>query len=185
MEQGWVALLRGVNVGGRNRVPMAELRRVFEDAGCGSVTTYIQTGNVLFTKRASDRTRLARRLETAVEGAFGVPSIVVLRTCEELFELERSHPFGADTSNTFVSFLAAEPDPEQARRLTDLDVGPDEVKVVGSDVFVRYPNGVQGARLSAAQLERRVGVPGTMRNWRTVTKLAELAAAQQRRTGHR
>jgi uncharacterized protein (DUF1697 family) len=179
MEQGWVALLRGINVGGRNRVPMAELRRVLDDAGCGSVRTYIQSGNVLFTNRASDRARLARRLEAAVEEAFGVSAVVVLRTFEELRELERSHPFGADTSRTFVSFLAATPDPKRVRDLASLDVAPDEVEVVGSDVFVRYPNGIQGARLSAAQLERRIGVPGTMRNWRTVTKLVELAAAQQ------
>jgi uncharacterized protein (DUF1697 family) len=180
MEHGWVALLRGINLASRNRVSMAELRTVLEDAGYGSVTTYIQSGNVLFTKRASDRARLARRLETAVADAFGVSAAVVLRTFEEVREVERSQPFGADTSRTFVSFLAAEPEPKRVRSLADLEVAPDEFRVVGSDVFLRYPNGVQGARLTGAVLERTIGVPGTMRNWKTVTKLAELAAAAAR-----
>ncbi|HEY2935636.1 MAG TPA: DUF1697 domain-containing protein [Gaiellaceae bacterium] len=181
MEQAWVALLRGINLGSRNRVLMAELRRVFEDAGCSSVSTYIQSGNVLFTSRASDRTRLAPRLERAVDDAFGVSAAVVLRTFEELGEVAQSHPFGADTSKTHVVFLAGKPDAGQVRALADLDVAPDEVEVVGSDVFLRFPNGIQGARLTGALLERTIGVAGTMRNWRTVTKLAELAAAAQQR----
>ena len=175
MEQGWVALLRGINVARRNRVPMAELRRVFEEAGCGSVRTYIQSGNVLFTKRASDRAGLSRRLEAAVADAFGVSSSVVLRTFEELGEVMRAHPFGVDTSKTHVVFLVREPDAAASRRLRDLDVAPDEVDVVGGEVYLRYPNGIQGARLGGALLERTLDVPGTMRNWRTVTKLAELA----------
>jgi uncharacterized protein (DUF1697 family) len=124
---------------------MAELRRVFEDAGCADVQTYIQSGNVLFRKRASDRTRLSRRLERAVDDAF----------CH--------------------AFLARKPAPKDVRRLQGLEITPDEVKIVGSDVFVRYPRGVQGTRLSGAVLERELGIPGTNRNWRTVARLAELA----------
>ena len=154
---------------------MAELRRVFEDAGCADVQTYIQSGNVLFRKRASDRTRLSRRLERAVEEAFDVPATVVLRTYEELRKVVASHPFGSDTSKTSVTFLAAKPAPKDVRHLLGLEIAPDEVKVVGSDVFVRYPRGVQGARLSGAVLERELGVPGTNRNWKTVGRLAELA----------
>ncbi len=176
MERGWVALLRGINVGRRNRVPMAGLRRVLEEAGCGSVSTYIQSGNALFTSRVSDRTRLARKLERAVEDAFGVSSAIVLRTFEEMGEVVCAHPFGADTSKSHVVFLVDAPAAEATRRLGTMDVAPDEVKVLGSEVFVRYPNGIAGARLGGALVERTLGVPGTMRNWRTVTKLAELAA---------
>ncbi len=174
MEQGWVALLRGINLGSRNRVPMAELRRVLEDAGCASVTTYIQSGNVVFRKRASDRSALARKLERTVKESFGVESAVVLRMFAELRKVARSHPFGRDTSKSHVAFLAQKPDRAGVRRLASLDIAPDEVKVVGSDVYLRYPNGMQGAKLSAAALERNLGAAATVRNWRTVTRLVEL-----------
>lgn len=176
MAQAWVAFLRGINLGSRNRVPMPALRTVFEEAGCGSVSTYIQSGNVVFTKRASDRDRLARTLQQAVADRFDVPAAVVLRTSEELAKIVRAHPFGDDTSHTMVAFLAEAPARAAVRGLANVDVAPDRFKVVGSDVFLHYPKGVQGARLTHASLERRLDVIGTTRNWNTVTRLAELAA---------
>ncbi len=176
-EHGWVALLRAINVGGRNVVPMAELRVLFEQTGCGSVSSYIQSGNVLFTHEATDRDALSRRLEQGVQETFGVSSPVVLRTVEELARVAGSHPFGADASKTNVAFLGREPSVEDVRGLASLDVAPDRFEVVGSDVFLHYPNGAGGSRLSGAVLERRLGVPATIRNWRTVTRLAELAGS--------
>jgi uncharacterized protein (DUF1697 family) len=176
-EQGWVALLRGINVGGRNKVPMAGLRSVLEENGCSDVSTYIQSGNVVFTKKASDGRRLARRLERAIEDAFGVSPVVVLRTFDEIGRVIRAHPFGKDTSKTYVAFLAKEPSRKGVRSLEQLDIAPDRIEVAGSEVFLNYPNGLQGARLTAAQLERQLGVPATVRNWRTVTRLAEMAEA--------
>jgi uncharacterized protein (DUF1697 family) len=172
-EHGWVALLRGINVGGKNKVPMAELRRLFEETGCGSVSSYIQSGNVLFTYESPDRAALARQLERAVEESFGVANPIVLRTFAELGRIVRGHPFGADSSQTYVAFLVREP--EDAHVLESLDVAPDRFEVVGDDVYLYYPNGVTGARLGGAVLERRLGVAATLRNWRTVTRLAELA----------
>jgi Protein of unknown function (DUF1697) len=108
---GWVALLRGINVGGRNSVPMAELRLLFEQTGCASVSSYIQSGNVLFTHEATGRDALSRQLEQAVHETFGVSSPVVLRTAAELTRIAGSHPFGADASKTNVAFLGREPPP--------------------------------------------------------------------------
>jgi uncharacterized protein (DUF1697 family) len=173
-EQGWVALLRGINLGARNKVPMAELRRLLEEGGYGDVRTYIQSGNVLFTAKASDRGALARRLERTVEDAFGVASRVVLRTWEEIGRVAGSHPFGDDSSKTQVAFLAKKPRAADVRKLEELEIAPDRFEVAGSDVYLHYPNGVQGARLSGALLERQLGVPATVRNWRTVTRLAEM-----------
>jgi uncharacterized protein (DUF1697 family) len=169
----WVALLRGINVGGRNRVPMAELRALFEQTGCASVSSFIQSGNVLFTHAATDREALSRELEQAVAETFGVASPIVLRTSAELVRIAGSHPFGTDTSQTHVAFLSREPDEPGA--LEAHETAPDEFRLVGADVYLRYPNGVHGSRLTGALLERRLGVTATLRNWRTVTKLAELA----------
>ena len=175
MNRRWIALLRGINVGGRNLVPMAALRGVFQEAGCNSVRTYIQSGNVLFEKQAADRLALAEALQAAVREEFGVPAAVILRTSDEIAETVRSHPFGRDTSQTHVAFLAREPDPEAVGRLRALDVAPDRVEVSRSDAFLHLPNGVGGARLTSALLERELGVAATTRNWKTVTRLAEMA----------
>jgi uncharacterized protein (DUF1697 family) len=169
----WIALLRAVNVGGRNKVAMAELRRVFEDAGCGSVRTYIQSGNVVFEHDGPD----AATLEAAVADAFGVQSAIVLRTARQLRRLVGAHPFGADTSNSVVAFLGKKPGRARLRALAELDIGADRFEVVGPDVVVHYPNGYAGARLTAAVLEKQLGVPATARNWRTVSRLVDLADA--------
>lgn len=173
----WVALLRAVNLGPRNRVPMAELRALLERTGYGSVRTFIASGNVLFTAGSGDRGALGRELETLIAEAFAVETTAIMRTPDELAAVAGAHPFGADTSHTHVSFLVAEPDPTAVARLGEADHGPDRVHVAGSDVYLHYPAGVQGSRLGAAKLERLLGVAGTVRNWRTVTALAELAAA--------
>jgi uncharacterized protein (DUF1697 family) len=173
-ERGWVALLRGINLGSRNRVPMAKLREVFEEAGCSSVRTHLQSGNVVFTTSASNRGQLVRTLERAVKAEFDVPAAVVLRSFAELRRVVDAHPFGRDSSKTMVAFLARKPPAAKVRTLEALDISPDEVKAAGSDVYIRYPKGVQGATLSGAKLERHLGVPATIRNWRTVTRLAEL-----------
>jgi uncharacterized protein (DUF1697 family) len=175
VDHVWIALLRGINLGSRNRVPMAGLRQAFEEAGCESVATYIQSGNVVFVKKASDRGALARKLEQAVRDGFDVSAAVVLRTSGELAKVVRSHPFGRDTSHSVVTCLAEKPGRAAVRRLEALDIAPDRFEVVGSDVFLHYPNGFQGARLTGALLERHLEVAGTARNWRTVARLTELA----------
>lgn len=172
--RGWVALLRAVNLGPRNKVPMAELRTLLEEAGCGSVRTYIQSGNALFTSPEPDRTALARDLESRIEQAFGVSTTVVLRSFADVSRTAAAHPFGQDTSRTYVAFLGEKPEAAKARSVARLEIAPDRLQILGSDVFLHYADGVQGARLSAAQLERHLGVPATVRNWRTVSRLAEM-----------
>ena len=170
----WVALLRGINLGARNKVPMAELRRVLEAAGFADVRTYIQSGNALFTA-GGRRVAVCRKAERAIEDAFGFSAPVALRTGGEIGEVAAARPFGKDTSNMHVTFLLAKPTAAAVRAVHALDVAPDQVKVVGEDVFVRLPNGVQGAKLGGALLQKTIGVPGTMRTFKTVSKLAEMA----------
>jgi uncharacterized protein (DUF1697 family) len=174
---GWVALLRGINVGGKNIVPMADLRRVVEDAGAADVATYIQSGNVVFTHASADRATLAKQLEEVIHSAFGVSSTVVLRTFAELARVARAEPFGPDNSNTHVTFLEPKPTAAAVRSLADLEIAPDRIEVVGSEAFLHYPNGVSGSRLTGPLLERRLGVAGTARNWRTITRLADMASS--------
>ncbi len=171
----WVALLRAVNLGARNKVPMAKLRAQLEQAGYENVRTYIASGNVVFDGPRS-RPKVAGELERLIADAFGVETTVILRTPAQLESVLAGHPFGKDTSQSHVVFLAAKPAAGAARRFADVDPSPDRAELAGADVYLRYSAGVQGSRLSAARLERLLEVRATHRNWRTVAALADLAA---------
>jgi uncharacterized protein (DUF1697 family) len=165
----WIALLRAVNLGSRNKVPMAKLRDVLADAGFDSVRTYIQSGNVVFEHAAPK----AAAIERAVAHEFGVETVVVLRTAAQMRKLVRSHPFGRDTSQSHTVFLRDKAARKDTRLLAEV-AGGNDFAILGGDIVVRYPGGVAGAVLTAARIEKRLGTAATGRNWRTVEKLAEL-----------
>jgi uncharacterized protein (DUF1697 family) len=167
----WVALLRGVNLGARNKVPMAELRTLLEDAGYGSVKTYIASGNVLLDGPAA-RNKLGSDLERLVADAFGVTTAVILRKPRELAATVEAHPFKR-TSDTHVAFLAKRPVKSAVAKLDAFDA---DAVLVGAELFLELPRGVHGSRLSNARIESLLGVQATLRNWRTVVALAELAS---------
>ena len=169
----WVALLRGVNLGARNKVPMAELRARLEAGGYENVLTYIASGNVLLDGPAG-RKKLAADLEGVVADSFGVSTTVTLRKSRELAATVAAHPFD-DASETHVAFLAARPTKTAVARLDELDGGANRAVLVGAEVYLRLTRGVHGSPLSIARLESVLGVPATLRNWRTVVALAELA----------
>jgi uncharacterized protein (DUF1697 family) len=171
----WVALLRGVNVGGSNKVPMAELRALLEEAGYGNVGTYIASGNVLLDGPRSAGA-LSAALEELVVDSFGVTTTVMLRKPQELAATVAAHPFGADTSESHVAFLAARPTKAGTARLEAAVSRSDRAVLSGAEVYLRLARGVHGSRLSGARVESLLGVPATLRNWRTVAALAELAA---------
>src|SRR6478672_586548 len=155
----WVVLLRAVNLGARNKVPMAQLRTLLEEeAGYEDVRTYIASGNVLLDGPRG-KSAVARKLEGLIADAFDVETVAIVRTPREL-----------------SAIVADRPTRKAAESLAAADHSPDRAVVAGRDVYVQYPAGVHGSRLSAARLERLLDVPGTHRNWRTVAALAELAA---------
>lgn len=171
----WVALLRAVNLGARNKVPMGELRKLLESAGYEEVRTYIASGNVLLETR-DGAAEVATALERLVADSFGVTTTAILRKPRDLATVVEAHPFGKDTSETHVAFLAARPAKAAVVRFEEAARDADQAVLGGGDLYLRLPRGVQGSRLSAARIESLLGVPATMRNWRTVVALAELAA---------
>lgn len=170
----WVALLRAVNLGARNKVPMAQLRTLLEETGYEDVRTYIASGNVLLDGPRG-RAALAKALERLVADAFGVETTAILRMPKELAATLAAHPFGADTSETHVAFLAARPARAAVARLEEVGRSAERAVVSGADVYLRLPRGVHGAGLSVARVESLLGVQATLRNWRTLAALAELA----------
>jgi uncharacterized protein (DUF1697 family) len=158
----WVALLRAVNLGSRNKVPMARLRRALTDAGYDDVRTVIASGNVVFSRGGKPS---ARALESLIADEFGVRTTVILRSAAQIRKLRAAKPFAGAA---YVAFLATRP------RSTKPIEGLDEFAVVGSDLVLHFPNGYAAAQLTGAVLEKTLGIEATVRNWNTVEKLADL-----------
>ncbi len=174
----YIALLRSVNVSGHGRLSMAEVRRSFLSLGHTDVSTYIQTGNVLFRSRRTSLAALAGEIERQLERDFGSSPAVILRTVADLSRTVATSPFatqGADPSRHHVTFLAERPSDERLAAFTVPPSGRDELVMDGLELYVHTPDGYAGSKLTGALLERRLGVLTTTRNWNTVVKLNELA----------
>ena len=172
-----VALLRGINVGGKTALPMARLREVAEGLGYGDVATYIQSGNLVL--RTSDpASKVAKDLAAAVAALGGVKPAVMVRTLAQLRKAVEGNPFlrrGEDASSCHVVF--AERATAGSRRGIDLDgYAPEEAIAVGKELYLLLPGGVGRSKL-AGDLAKDKAAVGTMRSWRTVTKLLEMAEA--------
>ncbi len=175
-----VALLRGINVGGKNRITMADLSSVFVAAGCGGVRTYIQSGNVVFEAAARTASGLATAISARLEQDFALRSPVVLRTASELAEVARGNPFlsrGQSEDIAHVMFLADLPDPAAARALDPKRSPPDAFEIVGRDVYLSCPNGIAKTKLTNAYFDSKLKTVSTGRNWRTVMALLAMTAA--------
>jgi len=176
-----IALLRGVNIGGHHKLPMASLRELCESIDLTGVRTHLQSGNAVFRTRERNLARLAERLEGAIEERFGFRPAVILRTEAELRAAIARSPFAArrdlDPSRLVVSFFAAQPAPEALERALAIPTDPEELHIDGREAFIYFPNGFSKAKMSWPAIERALRTPATNRNWNTVTALLELAAA--------
>jgi len=173
-----VALLRGVNMGGHNKLPMKDLAARFTDAGCRDVRTYIQSGNVVFTPPPGKAEQVVGVVLDGVAARFGFRPAVVLRTAGELAAVVAGNSFlaqGADPAALHVLFLADTPDPARAAALDPDRSPPDAFAVRGREVYLWLPNGVARSRLTTAWFDRALGTKCTGRSWRTVVRLAEMA----------
>ena len=176
----WVALLRGINVGGKNLLPMTDLARLFEEAGCAGVRTYIQSGNVLFTASRAKAEKLPGLIASGISDRFGYRIPVLLRTVEELGETIRHNPFleaGAPENWLHVLFLTNQPDAGRVAALDPRRSPSDCFAVRGREIYLQFPNGVANTKLTNAYFDSRLATVSTGRNWRTVLKLLELAQA--------
>ena len=172
-----IVLLRGINIGSRNRIAMPALREALEEDGFDDVKTYVQSGNVVLTSRAAPVT-VARKVERLIADRFALDIDVVVRTRDELAEVVRRNPLGKVAKNPKryqVSFLDTAPDPEVVRKLEGLAAGGEQLVADGREIYAWHPDGVARSKLWAALAGRGLGVTATARNWTTVTKLLELA----------
>ncbi len=171
-----VALLRGVNVGGRNILPMKELVAAMGLLGLDGAKTYIQSGNIVFraTRAHGTESELRVKLEGCIEETFGLRVPVVLRTARELAEVVASNPFfarGANEEALHVAFLAVLPTASAVATLDSLRSPPDEFVVHKREIFVHCPGGLGKTKLTNAYFDRQLKTTSTVRNWRTVKTL--------------
>ena len=171
-----VALLRGVNVGGKNMVPMQELAEMFASAGCSDVRTYIQSGNLIFRAAPSLLGGLPDRITKQIEERFGCRIPVILRTAKQLGDTIRNNPFakaGADEKRLHVYFLSGVPKTQDVGKLDDGRSAPDAFIVHNQEIYLHLPNGMGRTKLTNAYFDSKLATTSTARNWRTVLKLFE------------
>jgi uncharacterized protein (DUF1697 family) len=172
-----IVLLRGVNLGSRNRVPMPALRGLLTEAGFDGVGTYVQSGNVVLSTTKTP-VQVSKAVERAIAEAFGLDIAVVVRTRSELAKVVDRNPLGkvADDPKRYqVSFLGTKPNRTVLRKLEAAAVPPEQFVASGREIYAWHPAGVARSKLWTLLAGRDLGVTATARNWTTVTKLLELA----------
>jgi uncharacterized protein (DUF1697 family) len=174
----FVALLRAINLGRVNRVPMGALRVALTDAGFTDVVTHLQSGNVVLGSTKRSPAAVATAMERLVETEFGVDTDVLVRTAGEFAEVAGKHPLekrGVDSAVLHVAFLKTRPAATAKRAFAGRTFGDDEFVIRDTEVYLRYPQGVAASKMNTALVQGGLDTPATVRTWKVVTRLNELA----------
>lgn len=173
----FIALLRGINVGGHRKIKMADVKRLHETMGHKNIVTYLQTGNVIFDCTSNDSQTLARNLEQAYDKEFRFFPDVIIRSTKDFADAADKCPFpltaGRQAKFLHLISLSAVPDSAAIGKLSAHD-GPEEKQVIEDNLYVYYTDGSGTSKLNLGFIERTLKVKGTARNWNTVSKLLEL-----------
>lgn len=174
-----IAFIRGINVGGKNKLPMASLRELCAQAGLADAKTYIQSGNVVFRAEAKRIPKAGAILADAIESRFKFRPGVSVRSLDDVRRVVAENPFagrrGADGGRLLVMFLSETPTAAAARALRSIKTDPEELVLSGREIYLHFPNGVAESNLPMDAVEKAIGVPGTCRNWNTIQSVIELA----------
>jgi uncharacterized protein (DUF1697 family) len=171
----YIALIRGINVGGHKKIRMADVKTLCEGLGLDDVRTHLQSGNVVFRTTKTDRARLAKDLEKAL----AMDARVILRSAEEIRKVVAANPMAGEAERNpsafIVVFLDEKPSAKAMQALRDAYSGPELMQLHGAELYILYGEGMGRSKLTNALIERKLGVAGTARNWNTVKKLVEMS----------
>ncbi|HEY4431798.1 MAG TPA: DUF1697 domain-containing protein [Paenibacillus sp.] len=174
----YIALLRGINVGGNKIIKMQDLKTMFQSLGFHNVRTYIQSGNVVFESDEESENLLSEIIERQIHEVFGFEVAVMIRTLAEMVEVIANNPFQLSEPEAFkrwyVSFLPAEPSVEALDKLRIYEDGPDKIRFVGREMYVLYDVSVSQSPLFKVPFDKILGMSVTARNWNTVNKLVTM-----------
>lgn len=177
----YIALLRGINVSGQKKVPMAELKACLEELSYRNVRTYIQSGNVVFQKADASRTQLEKQIEDQLLARFGFQVPTLVKEPPELEYVLNHNPFlreGKDPDRLYLTFLADTPAAERVALLDEVDYSPEAFVLDGKNIFFFSPSGYGRAKMNNNFFEQKLKVDATTRNWRTVNRLWEMAGEE-------
>ena len=176
----YVALLRGINVGGKNKLPMQTLRDLLSGLGGTEVRTHLQSGNAVFAHKDTDSDRLAADLERRITEELGLTIKCLVRTAADLRRVVEANPFdmtGVDGSRFLVTFLSGPAPTDKLAALDPALYAPDEIRAGEREIYGHFPETIRDSKLAAFLTDRRLGMTATARNWNTVTKLLEMSGA--------
>jgi uncharacterized protein (DUF1697 family) len=177
----YVALLRGINVGGHKRISMADLRDLLTRMGLADVRSLLQSGNLVFGANGRTATQLERLLEAEAEKRLGLQTDFFVRTAKEWKNVVAHNPFpkeaASDPGHLVVMFLKDTPSVTGVKALQAAITGREVVRAAGKHLYIVYPDGIGRSRLTNAVIDKQLGTRGTGRNWNTVLKLAAVATA--------
>ncbi len=174
----YIALLRGVNVGGNNKLPMKSLSAFCEAQGCKGVQTYIQSGNVVFRAGKKLAAVFSRKLKEQIKEQLGFDTTVILRTCEELRAAAANNPFfkdGVETKFLYVMFLDGAPNLTDVVKINPVCEGDEAFSLRGREIFLYLPFGAGRSKLASYGFDKILRTVGSTRNWQTVQKLISLS----------
>jgi uncharacterized protein (DUF1697 family) len=175
----YISMLRGVNLGGHNIIKMDALRTLYESLGFENPQSFIQSGNVVFRSKKRNSATLSKRISDGIERKFGFRPPVILRSTSELRGIIARNPFATrkniEPSKLLVSFLDCDPGGEIRGKVLAIKSEPEELRMIGSELYIYFPNGMARPKLSMSAVERVLKTACTGRNWNTVLKLLEIA----------
>ncbi|MFC1640285.1 DUF1697 domain-containing protein [Gemmatimonadota bacterium] len=173
----FIALLRGINVGGKNILPMKELVSVLESLGLHNVKTYIQSGNVVFQSKTTDEEELSLAIKAAIVKSHGIKPDVLILSQDRLREALAVNPFPdgeIEPKTLHLCFLASQPSNPDIERLEAVRADSESFKLIDAVLYLHAPDGIARSKL-AATVEKAMGVPSTARNWRSASKIMSMA----------
>ena len=177
--QTYIAMLRGINVSGHRKVPMAELKQLLKGLHFRNVRTYIQSGNVVFETENINLAEIATQIEQAIAQQYGFEVPVLLRTPEELRQAIASNPFRSENSQpderVYVTFMDQQPDPALLSNIDAAKYHPDRFIAEGRELYVLCPGGYGNTKLSNSFFESKLKQTATTRNWKTLNELVKMA----------
>ena len=171
-----IALLRGVNVAGKNKIKMADLRERLDSASLKNVVTYIQSGNIIFDSTAASSS-LEKKIAKIIKSDFGYEVPVLVFKRQRLQKLVKANPFSENPiEHVAVTLLSKKPDKQHVAAIENLDFGDDHFQITGDNIFLNCPNGFGRTKLTNNFFEQKLKTAATTRNWKTINKLFELSS---------
>jgi uncharacterized protein (DUF1697 family) len=174
----FICLLRGVNVGGNKMLKMESLKKLFNSLGLEDVSTYLQSGNVVFRSDVTDRAVLVRKIEEAIRKATALDVRIILRTAAEMKKVIAANPLDPAERNPkalLVAFLNGDLGKGAKELLSGLKIVSEEIQFGNRELYLYFPEGIAGSKVSNSLTEKKLGVNVTARNWNTVNALMTMA----------